>query len=151
MSGFYLFVCSKDSVLAHPTNKFSDFIVEFDSEIDLEEACGLGWRQLWAFAVTDISIDYLPNQQIKPPERVVLLCDLCVPSYINNTQAAVLRTIASGSEESASLFHPYYIGVNKKKFSSIRFQLKNVNLQALDSAKWKGVAELRCILHFQRI
>jgi hypothetical protein len=150
MSGFYLFLSSEDSVHVHKNNNFADFITEFDREIVLEEICGLGWRQQWSFALTDISIDYLPDLEHKPPESVIVLCDLAVPSYINNSQVGVIRTLNSTSEVAGSLYQCYYIATNKARFNNIRIQLKNTNLEALDRALWVGVKSLKCILHFQR-
>lgn len=150
MSGFYLFLSSEDSSRTYPNNGYTDFIVEFDRQIILEDNCGLGWKQEWSFALADISIDFL-NSSGTIPEPVVVICDLAIPSYIKATEAGVLRTIVGSAETGLSLYNTYYIGVNKASFNRIRIQLKSQSLEALNTKLgWPSESVLKCTLHFQR-
>lgn len=152
MTGFCLFLSSDDSKHMYPSNTFHDFTVEFDRQIELEQWSALGWKRQWTFALTDISIDHL-NVRQTIPESVVVLCDLAEPSYINSTQASVIRTLDKSGEVSiaASLHNIFYVGVNKVSFNKLRICLRNRQLEALTIGKgWEIESELKCTLHFQR-
>lgn len=150
MSGFYMFLSSEDSVNLFPNNTFSDFWTEFDHEIVLDEQCGYGLRQQWSFALTEVFIDFLPDQQTLP-EPVVILCDLCSQSYLNGSQVQVLRTLSGAGEVGTSLGLTHYIGVNKLRFNKIRIQVVTRDLKPLSvTSGWPSKGVLRCTLHFSK-
>ena len=146
--GFYLYLSSKDSENIYKSNNYKDFYVEFDHQIVLEQSCGFGFERQWQVALTELSIDFLNTDQTLP-EGVVVLTELCEPSYINGTQLSILRTIASSAETNASLYNTYYVGVVVSSFNRIRIQLKNRDLKELQLEKgWPQNAVLQCTLHF---
>ena len=150
MSGFYLFLSSSDSANIYANNSYKDFTVDFDREITLERQCGMGFRQEWQFALTELSVDFLEADD-SLPEGVIVTCDLCSPSYIYGNEVQVLRTITSYSELSASLGQTYYIGVNKHCFNRIRISVLDRELKELSTVKgWPEKADLKCTLHFIR-
>lgn len=158
--GFYLFLSSTDSVNIHKHNNYKEFWVEFDEIVELEQSCGFGFSQQWQVALTDLTIDWpsddsngsigrVTTQTI--PEEVVVLTDLCEPSYIHGTKASILRNIGSGSEIGGSLYNTYYIGVVPISFNRIKIELRNRQLEPLTIAKgWPREGKLKCTLHFNR-
>ena len=145
-----MFLSSKDSSNLFSKNNYKDFWVEFDHEIVLEEQCAFGFRQQWSFALTEIYID-LPSDKQTLPEPVVILCDLCTPSYINSNQVQVLRTVSGAGDVGTSLGLTHYIGLNKTRFNRIRIQVVNRDLKTLTkSSGWPDTGDLRCTLHFTR-
>lgn len=148
--GFYLYLSSTDSANIYKSNNYKEFCVEFDHQIVLEQSCGFGFEKQWQVALTELSIDFdNPDQTL--PEGLVVLTELCEPSYINGTRLSILRTIASSSETRASLYNTYYVGVVVSSFNRIRIELKNRDLKDLKlSNGWPDKAVLQCTLHFAK-
>ena len=72
MSGFYLYLSSKDSKSARPSNTFSDFTMELPREYHFETI-------QWVFALTDISIVGLADDNNSLlPEPLTVLCDIAM-------------------------------------------------------------------------
>jgi len=141
-----MFVSSTDSKNKFINNSFDDFVVELNPEIELECNC---YRTEWTFALTEISISN--GVQSLLPEACIVLCDLAQCSYIKDGQAPVLRTIASESDKTGSLYQSYYIGINKLRFNRLRIYLRNKDLDPLNKELWDPNIILKITLHFQRI
>jgi len=147
MSGFYMFLSSVDGIKQFTDNAFDNFVVEFTPEIRLD--CNTFHSQ-WTFALTEIRIAN-STESLLPPEPCIVLCDLAQSSYINDTQAPVLRTFASESEQIGSLYQSYYVGLTSYNFNRISISIKNSELKPLQSSLWGSKATVKIVLHFQRI
>lgn len=152
MSGFYVFVSSIDSVRDRPRNRVDDFIVDLGRSYTLD-SCG-GWRGVWCMALVEVRLTTSQGEESIPSE-VFMLCDLAQSSYVRGTEQPVLRLLEAGDNNnthSTSLFQPYYIGLKRVTFSSLRIQLKNKNL---DEVQWArnldSKSVLSCTIHFQRL
>lgn len=147
---------SDDSTSLYPHNTYDDFMVEFDRVIELEPSCGFGFTQTWKFALTEISLETVNGKDRRSlPESVVVLTDLCATSYIEATEAPVLRTVGAKGELGVGLGQIYYISTNKRSFNKIRLQIKDRSLKPLskgegDAKLWPLKGVLKCTLHFTR-
>ena len=159
MSGFYLFLSSKDSTKYHPNNKWNRFVCELGRTYDLQASNSRGLGRLntgnWCLALVDISIES-PSKEYEMPDNVIVCCNLATCSYILGTEREILRIVRSGDTvHSASLHQTYYIGLNRLSFNSVTIQLLGKDLKPLplDLYNWSSDPEVcvTCSLHFQQM
>ena len=156
MSGFYLFVSSRDSVEFHKNNCYHDFRVELGREYDLSRRQIVRSHTEWSMALVEIDlINLVDNSSPRIKDDVLAVCDLISPSFIRGTERCVLRPIPlANSGHFASLYQPYYITLNTNSFSSVHITLLDRQLKPLDSNNgWPEESKfsLSCTLHFQRV
>ena len=160
MSGFYLFISSKDSIKYHPDNKWDDFMVEltreYDLSIDTSRGLGLVSRAGWCMSLVDISLES-DGLNHPLPQDIIVLSDLAMPSFYLGTEIGILRMVHTGSQsQSLSLHQPYYIGLSRPVFRSFRVCLVDKNLKPLKGDIFSEeepapAKHLKCTLHFQQM
>lgn len=111
----HLFLSSTDSLAFFPNNKAIDFHVEFS------EALNLSGR--WTCALTQIAFkDELVSD-------IVVLCDICESSYINNTRLPVLRVIPQSNSNVFIFTQPFRLNISRDEIKRLRLYIRTTTLE----------------------
>ena len=135
MSQHYLYLSSHDSILEHPGNKASDFIVELNQPLVLQGQ--------WEVAVLEF------NSQInsKGLRYVLLMCDFCESSFIVGEWQPLLRKVSLKKRLINPFCPPYYVEIGPKRLERVRIYLKSETLEPLSFDS----GSLECTLHLKRV
>ena len=111
---YYLFLSSQDSELYYPENTSTDFTVELTETLYLpgEWECSL----LEIFFTKRIT------------EDIVVYCNICTESAINNSKLPVLRYLQNGTyRNNNSFLHPISVPINQTHIQRLRVYIRTVS------------------------
>ena len=149
--GFYCFISEQDSKAIFVNNKFSQFVVQLPSYIDLPVSTNFGWKQSWYVALVDFTLTVGKQRLDTVPTACIVLCDLVSPSYIRGGKAQLLRILAEGSDIAGSLpGQTYYMPVKTHSFNQIEISLVSPTLTDLPSSWPTQEVTVTLTLHFVR-
>ena len=108
----YLFLSSADSQQFFPANNQSDFRVKLDTPIVLDNH--------WHISLCEITFKLKPSDTSR---SLVVYSSICMPSYISNQSAPVLRRISrKGAQE---FVNKQYFPIGRKYIESVDVYIRN--------------------------
>ena len=148
-AGFYMFISDQDSKATFVDNKFSQFVVQLPSYINLPVSSNFCWQREWYLALVDITLTVGKQRLDAIPTACAVLCDLVNPSYIRGGSAELLRILPADTDITASLGQSYYMPLKNSchSFNRLQISIRSSDLTELPET-WPTNAKVTCTLHF---
>lgn len=131
----FLFLCSRDSVAIHPSNRPSDFMIELNLPINLAGR--------WECALMDLDFESSPGMN-----RVFVCCDLVTESCVGDSALQVLRSldVSTRSRVRASFAQPYYVPVRAGEAKRVWISIRGDDWREANL----GDRPFHCTLHLRK-
>ena len=134
MKEHYIYITSSKTE-KYDNNKFSEFTVDFPSNIDLS-------TNNWELGLA--TIDF--SKRGTPSPNMYICCDIISPSYKNNKTAQILRFIGCTKGRGSLSFNPiFYFDVLTKSIDKINIYI----LSGEDILESFSEETLYCTLHLR--
>lgn len=134
---FYIYANSSDNISNHPSNKSSDFTIEFPNELVLQGE--------WVCALTEFHA--VCNEESPNVDGLYVFCDICLDNFIMDAKLPLLRRIQPIANENYFAFYfPYYISVTRNIIKRLRIYILDEQMQYAKFIR----DPVRCTLHFKQ-
>ena len=128
----YLFLTSTDSSAYFPFNSTCDF------QVELPEALFL--RGNWTCAALQVAF----KDEIA--DDIIVFCDLCESSFIQDTRLPVLRVIPQSSQKNFEFKEPQRLNVSRDEVKRLRIFIRTLDLKEPSFVN----RPVSCTLHLRR-